>query len=467
MSAEATSRAEARRELAGKGSVYTLATALQAGVALLVLPLVTRLLDPSEFGTVAVVTIALQLVGLAVTLGLPSAITLEHLTGGADGPERAGRLVTATVVVAVGLAAVVSLAGLVAAVDGVDRPLWTVAAWGIVPVAVLAAVQAQLRAAGRPGRFVAATGLIALGGPLAGLAVVALGHDSAVGYLAGLVVAGLMGAVAALALASPGRPGFGADLLRPALAVGLPLVPHAVALYALLAADRLVIEHVLGPGAAGRYQVAYLVGSAGVSLLTAVNNAWAPLVLGTGEEERWPLLAGTTADLERVVVAVVAATALLAPFALRIAAPTSYDTTTLVGVVAVVGASALPVCWYLAAGHVLLARRRTVLLGWTTPLVAALSLAVLWVVLPDGGLVAAALVTVAAYGALALLVRRRADALALVPWDRRGHGLAAVGVVAAVVVGVALPATGAAALLRLVVLAAGAVVVLPRLRPTS
>src|SRR5262249_16034499 len=62
------------RRLLGKGSIYTLGTALQLSAAALAIPVITRLLGSAEFGVVALaMAIQLMLTGLA-TLGLPAAV---------------------------------------------------------------------------------------------------------------------------------------------------------------------------------------------------------------------------------------------------------------------------------------------------------------------------------------------------------------------------------------------------------
>ncbi len=448
----------ARRELFGRGSIYTFGSALQAGSALLVLPLVTRLLPAEAFGVVATATVLLQLLGLVAALGLPSVVMLEHLSGDLDGPHRARRLVGVTIVAAVAVALIADLTSgswsrLFGAID--DGPALRLAVWGAVPLAVLAAAQAVLRSSRQAGRFVLATAMVTLGGPLTGLAAITLHDATAEAYLTGFVVGAGLGASVAALLARTARPRrTDGPLVRRTLTTALPLVPHSVALFALLAIDRLIIERSLGLEAAARYQVAYLLGAAGLSLLAAVNNAWSPMVLGAPDADRWRLLASTSADLERGVVVVVTVTALAAPLLLRLAAPATYDLVGLTLVTAVVAASSLPFLWYLGAGHVLLAHRRTVVLAKMTPLVALATVAVGLLVIPHGGLGAAAMITVGSYLVLAVWVRHEASRLAAVPWNRTASIQAAVAVGVAVLVGVTLPTRGTLVAVRMILLGA-------------
>jgi len=410
-----------RRELLGHGALYTVASALQAMSVLLVLPVATRLLSPDDFGTVTTAIVILQFLGLAAAWGLPSVVMLEYLSHEqADGPERARRLVTTTAVFAAGLVLVVDLAGhqwsrlFGGAAYGADLRL---AVWGAVPLATIAAAQSILRSARRPVAFVSIAAAGTLGAQLVAVGAVWVVGGGATAYLVGLVAGTTATAVAAVALVGPRRPTFAPAVLRSALHTSLPLVPHSLALFALLAADRIVIERELGASATGRYQIAYLIGAGVLSLLAAVNNAWSPIVLGAPEPDRWRILAATTRDLERVIPLLVGTVGLLAPFILMIAAPAAYEPIDLLPVTVVVSVTALPYLWYLSGVHVVLSRRRTVILAVATPTVALVAVTANLLLLDTFGVIAAAVVTVGSYALLAVVVRRSARRIADVPWD--------------------------------------------------
>ena len=64
----------AGRRLLRRGSVFTLANALKIGAAALAIPIATRLLDPSDYGTVTLATTLQLMLATVVPLGLPEAI---------------------------------------------------------------------------------------------------------------------------------------------------------------------------------------------------------------------------------------------------------------------------------------------------------------------------------------------------------------------------------------------------------
>jgi O-antigen/teichoic acid export membrane protein len=450
-----------RRELLGRGSVYTVASAVQAASTLLVLPIVTRLLGAEEFGVVAAGVVVTQLLALLAGVGLSSSILLEYFD------ERAGlagarRLVGASFVVAIGVVLVAELTG----------PLWSrgfgelnygvelrFAVWTAVPLAVLAGSQALLRAQGRPVAYVVATVAATAGGHGLGALAIAVSDGGAGAYLGGLLAGSVAGALVALVAGGVGVPTLAdRDLIARSVRLGLALVPHALAMYAVLAVDRLVIEGTLGLEAAGRYQVAYLLGGAGLSLLGAVNNAWAPMVLGADDDRRWAVLAGTTRLLEGLVPTAVAVVALGAPVLLTLAAPSDYDLADLTRVTAVVAGSALPYLWYLSRAHILMFHRDAGTLARTTPMAVVLVVVANLIVLEPTGLIGAAVVTLASYGFLAWRVQVRSTRHARPPWDHASTRQAALLVTLILVLALALPTSGVGLALRgLTLLAVAAV----------
>ena len=451
----------ARRELLGRGSVYTVASAIQAASVLLVLPVATRVLGAEEFGVAAAGLVVTQLLAIVAGLGLNGSVMLEYFDE-RSGEAAARRLIGTALVAAMVVVALAELTG----------PLWSgafaeleygtelrLATWTALPLAVLASSQALLRSQDRAGAYVVATVIATAGGQALGVTAVLMTSGRAIAYLAGVLAGAVLGASAGLVAGGCGRPHRGdREVLQRSFRFGLALLPHALAMYAVLAVDRLIIEGVLGLEAAGRYQVAYLIGAAGLSLLTALNNAWAPIVLAAREDRRWVVLAGTTRLLEDIVPAVVAVIALGAPVLLAVAAPPDFGPVELARVVAVVAMSTLPYLWYLARVHVLTVHRDAAAPARTTPVAVVLAVVANLLVVDRTGLLGAAVVTVASYAFLAWRVHVHATRHARPPWDHASSVRAALLVAVTTALALALPASGTGLVLR--ALAAATVIVL-------
>jgi O-antigen/teichoic acid export membrane protein len=434
------------RALLARGSIYTLATALQLSGALIVLPAITRLLSPDEYGVVALAVVIQQLLAFAGGLGLSSVVTRDYFIED-RGPEVARKLVSTTLIPATALVVVAEVTGPEWSKIFSDLEYGTalrIAVFSALPMAVVLSCQGLLRAADRAGAYVFLAVLCGVGGQAIGLLCLIALDGGPIAFIAGLCSSVAVAAAAGLVLTGairfsvPDR-----QVVREALAIGAPTVMHNLAGYLLAFGNRIVIERVAGVGSVGRYQVAYGVGGAVIYLIQAVNNAWAPLVFGAGDERRWRTLADTTGALSLVTGLVVGGLALAAPLALIVAAPSDYDPEELAPVCALIALSAVPFVAYLAGSHIVFWRGRTTVLAWATPVSAALNLALVAVLVPPLGLEGAGLASIAGYSLLALCVRWRAQGMAEVPWrrDRTVIGVAAGS--ALVAAGVFLPADGA------------------------
>lgn len=394
-----------------RGGWFGIATLAQVLAAVAVLPLVTRLLGPAEFGLIVPSLVILQILTVLVGFGLPASVTREVFDGGTT----AAREVTT-----LGLAlALITVAGLAA-----TTTLWTpwvtgsasatgttIATLAAAPAAAAQLQMAFLRAAEDTRGFVTVSVTNSLGVQLLGLAAVAAFQPTADTYMMGL----LGGHIAALAVSlvwvrpAPRFPS--RTLSRRSFGLALPTVPHLLSFMVLVGADRVIVERLQGPSSAARYHIAYLVGALAISSVSAVNNGWSPLVYGADDSRRWAVHRAIT----RLVWTVAAASAIvlgaLAPILLRLVAPGEYSPAALTPVTATIGATVAPYVLYLTAAVILFQERKSGVLALATPVVAALNVALnLWLV-PRVGLMGAALATLVSYLLLAGATLARARAV--------------------------------------------------------
>ena len=403
--AATTSSGDALSRLFGRGSIYTLVLAIQMSAGFIVVPLVTRLLSARGYGEVAAGLVVFSTLSIIAAAGMPEAASRAFFQH-EQGPRHARQLVTATVLLAIGAAVAADLTG----------PLWAplfnlqfsgvlrLAVWSSAGAAVLLAVQSLLRAADRPWSFLLVAILASVGGQGLGVGLLIWGGGSPASYMAGLTIgtcsAALLGLIitGSVRTALPNR-----AQARRALALGLPLVPHSLATFLLVSADRVAIGRVLGLGDVGRYQVAYAIGGFGVSIITALNQAWLPLLLGAQREKRWEILRSTSRAVHRIGGLVAAAIALATPLGLLVAAPASYGRAELVSVSAVVAFSILPYATSCTFFHAIFLEGRTRIMALAAPLAVLINLAVNVALLRATGLVGASIATVVSYAFLAAL----------------------------------------------------------------
>jgi O-antigen/teichoic acid export membrane protein len=377
-----------RSSLIGHTAVYASGLALQGLGGLLVLPFITRTLGPGEYGRVAVAVVVMMLVGLLVSGGAQLVLLAEYYRDahGLGARALAGAVMAASAVVA--LVALVVLAALPAESAATLPVLSVLAAAGLAAVST---EQAMFRAMQRPGRFLAVTLASTVGAQLAGL-LGAQGSATAESYMA--AYAAMVGSSAVVGAT-------GCRLVRPwrhrtqitsRVRLLAPVVPQTFALLGLVAGDVLLVAWILGDAAAGRYQVAWLLGSVAYYSASAVSNAWSPRAMDDAVTNgAWSYLARTGAGVLAAVTMVGVAVVVASPLALPILAPAEFDPGDLVGVVAVLALSGPAALLYLGSANVLLRAKRTPTLLLLTIAGAATMVLLAVALLPQVGVVGAAL----------------------------------------------------------------------------
>jgi O-antigen/teichoic acid export membrane protein len=406
------------KHLLGKGSVYTLGTVLQLSGSALSIPIVTRLLGPAQYGTVALALTIQLFVTTLSALGVPAALTRTYFETEIDGKSSARALIVSTGLLSLGGTVLALLTALVWApllVSGEPGAIMLGIAIAL-PGAVITASLALLRVQERPVSFIAITLTSNVGAQLLGI-VGLLIDPSPVAYLLGygsaMLAGALVGAILTRAITARPAP---RRTIREAIAYGLPTVPHTISVFVLALGDRVVIQVMAGLSAVGKYQLSYAIGSLGMNFLSSLQHAWIPITFGADEHLRWKSLAETTALVTRLAALACGVIALLARPLFLILAPSNYDPSFLAEITAVLALSTLPWSAYLPRTQVLFWTKHTRPLAWITPAAAVANLALVVVLLPPFGLVGAGAATVLAIVLEAALIEIATARVAHVPW---------------------------------------------------
>jgi O-antigen/teichoic acid export membrane protein len=411
--------ARALRGLFGRDALYMVIWAVQIVVAALCTPIVTRLLGPARFGAVASSIAIMQVLVALGGMSLQTAVQWQFAKPG--GERDARRLITLAIVVS----------GLVFLVADATGPWWCPRLGlgpygGAVRIAVIwAALTAVSNAALGLIRSRDQLSVFALVGLLQSVVAEALSvllvivvARTATEFLLGQMVAQAATVSVALLIA---RPAWvrrrDAGTLAAGLRYSVALVPAALAMFALQAADRLIVQHDLGSAAVARYAIANSIGSLPILLLGVLHAVWLPRVFGVSAGSlRRAILAQSRDALYRLLVPAVVGLSVGAPIVLRIWAPASYRPDQLQLVVALVALAAAPVAGMLACQRVLLAGGNTLAIGVLTIVAGAANIALNVALVPVLGIEGSALAIVLSYGLLhALLVSpaRRVERLPL------------------------------------------------------
>lgn len=397
--------------------VYFVGVIIQAMANVLVTPFLTRILSPGDYGVVTNAIIVSTVLQMLVGLGLQGSVTRARFYEPA-GEDGARRVVCFSVTVAGALGTVVAATAPTWAepllqVDDV-RVAVAIALHSALVASVMA-VTALMRAKGAATKAVVATVLVSPGGQLLGLLAIVVLPPSPVVFLSAMALAAGTSLVISLVFEPISARMPNRSIARWAIHLGVPAVFHGLGMHLLNLGDRLIIGQHLGLQEVARYHVAYLVGFLGLVVVQAFNKSWGPSIYATPLTARWRYLAATTDTLSAAAGLLVTGTALMAPVALQVLAPASYEPRSLVTISVIVSFSVLIFVEYLAGVHVLYDRDQNRALMWVTPAAATFNLALNWVLVPRVGLLGAGIATVLAYLFQAFAVRVAASSLAPVP----------------------------------------------------
>lgn len=304
---------------------YTIVAAAQKASGFILLIAFTRVLTPSEYGQVALLTTVGALLTMSLSLGLESRITYTYFRAGDDLPDylRTARRISIWIPVGVAMAA--------AAVIGLS-PIALKGAWVMecVGSCLLAAgttyAYSVLRAARRvmPYMMLALTILVTqVATRVVMVAFLDAGPSGwAASDLAGGVVAVIVSSLIirrTLPKRSPRREfGFWRVLLE-----GLPLVPHYLAQWGLSLSDRLILVLFVTTAEVGFYAALYQIAAVTSLVLNEVNRAFMPMYARNAPGS--PALPGLVRNHLRVTFALHGTLLLFGFAAIEVVLPDAYQ----------------------------------------------------------------------------------------------------------------------------------------------
>ena len=426
---------ERLRELARHSVIYGLGSVVSRILALLLLPLYTRYLQPSDYGKIETL-IALSAVVIAL---VSSAMKTAFFRFYFDSPEERDRLVvvrtafwytmtaaTVCLVLGVGFAPDISQA-LFGATGSAD--LVRAAAVGLWAAMNYEQLTSLFRVEQRSVPFVIAS-LVNIFITIGATLVLVVGLDEgALGVIVGNFIGTL---VVYLALLGYRRTQLGLQfdrgLFRRMTHFGLPLVPSALALWALNFSDRFFLVKLSGPSEVGLYSIGVRIASAMVLLLTAFRLAWPAFAYSIEDDrEAKRTYSFVLTYLLFISCWLALALGLLSPWLVRLlTTPAFYAASEVVAVLAFAAAA--------FGGYIVIViaigRSRRTQFNWVvTGLAAALNIGLNLILIPPYGMMGAAVATAAAYSVMFVGIAWWAQRVYPVPYQwRRVATLGAVAV---------------------------------------
>ena len=285
---ENTAPSVATRVVRG-AAVYGVANVLQNSLQVLLLPVYTAFLKPSEYGVVATIVSVSSLVTAFAVYGFDQA-TIRLFYDHKDDPRALGAFLgsmLASLTVLIGTIGAVLLATgrlfLGALYKGI--PLWPLVALGLVSAMLMPftrVLQSVLQAQERPRAYAT----ISLGYMLlrAGVAIALLMSTElrAGAILAGNASAsGVFACISVLTLVVMGARSFRWAYVKQAMSYALPLFPHTLFVRARASADYILLNRLACSSEAGGFGIANSIAGVMATFSTAVNRAYQPVLYET------------------------------------------------------------------------------------------------------------------------------------------------------------------------------------------
>ena len=417
------------------GAVYALAGASQRALGLLLLPLYTRALTPAEYGDLSVILAVSTAIVILLALGLDSALFRTYFGLEGDSYAQANLVWSAWVITCI-TAVVGSIVFTGAAflllqhsrLDPLDMALgvWAAAALVVATTVPLTVLRAEQRLKD----FITLTVLSAvLTTSLTVTAVVVL--DLGIqGWLLAAVTANALSAVAAALIIPFYRPDpMDWPNLRSAFKIGVPLMPHFLSHWALQLADRAALVGLVSASAVGIYSLTANLSLPAMIAVQSLNQGLMPMyarAAHSADERRGIAAVATTQLIIAALLCLICAVVL--PPLVTVIAPESFSGAAPLVPWLVLGYAFLG-AYYIPMNSLSLVLGKTSFVWVTTASSAALNLGLIYWLVPDHGLRAAAIASAAGY--FLLLIGTTLYAVLLrspvgLEWRRALTGLAAI-----------------------------------------
>jgi O-antigen/teichoic acid export membrane protein len=351
---------------------YLLGAALQGTGALLVQPFSIRILDSTQWGRVGFSAVLLQVGQVVLSAGLPLAITRAYFVP-VEGKTHARAIHGANVILSLGMS---FLAAAAFYLGTPDREAAVTFALAIAATGLLSAVvssQAILRSQQRALAFVFLSGGASLGAHLCGLIAISVFSADSTSYMAAFLLGMAATAAVSFVLARPLWPAKAWAAVKSAFRLGLPVLPHSIAIMLLMQGDSFLVQHFQDSAGAGRYIAAAAFALGPFAVLSSLNNVWTARIFEASHKDNFrDVVRQLSKQAALISGALVLAGTSAATIGMLILKGDDPEVILLAKVLPAVGCG---YALYLLAMSVMFAMQKTSAFSWVTPLVLVLAAA--------------------------------------------------------------------------------------------
>lgn len=421
---------QALSRLGRQSTLYIVGDVLVQAMALILLPLYTRVLTPDAYGILGLVNTVQRILVSVMSLGIAAAITRFYYDSNSDTERRQliGAIWQGWLLILVTLAILLELLGFLFGdylfVQISFRPYLELALW-IAALRALADIpRAVMRVRGQAGLFsIFSISNFGLSLILIIYFMVIL-EQGVVGSLKGQVIGALIIGIFYLTfMASATQWTWEFTYLKQALIFGLPLVPHLLASWVLNFADRWVLERYVSLQEIGIYTLAYQFGLMMSMILSSINRAWGPFFFEKAQQaEGRAILVRLVTYYAFLIIFISLAISLLSQPIISLIADLEYHIA--FHYVPIIAAGYLMLGLYFIASNAIFFTKQTKYLPFITGGAAIVNVGANLLLTPKFGVMGAAISTFIGYASLFIITLMAAQCLFTLNYEFRRIGSA-------------------------------------------
>jgi O-antigen/teichoic acid export membrane protein len=313
-------------------AIYTIPSILSYGISFFLIPLYTRVLTPSDYGALDMITIFGSLIALTVALEISQGVSRFYLDEKTDDGKKVlvstalwftVLMFTAFLIAAFAFAPELSL--IVIGASGLDD----VFRLGVIFIwmnGLFYLLRNQLRFELRSEAYSIVSTVQSLTTAGASVLLVYVFHFGIYGFLIGMIIGTAAGVFLGLYyLKKTFQLRFDLTKLKTMLAFSVPIMPSSIAIFVSMYIDRLMINYYLSLEEVGLYGIGYRLASVSTLVLVGFQMALTPLIYKHYQEPETPhQLATIFRTFLAIVIMIFLILSLFADIALRILTTPAY-----------------------------------------------------------------------------------------------------------------------------------------------
>lgn len=381
---------------------YAIGDLFVKGFLFISLPLLSRVLDPVQYGKLSIINTAIMILYVFISLNLQNAVTNRYMITPSNFGSYLKSIIFFLVPFQMALLAFSPLiAKPVSELLGIDVKDFI---WVMVICILLSYIYiytCYLQAARESGKYVRINIISKLSEiALIFIFAMSLAHEQYLSKIySQIIISIILMVYVFFNLKALARGSFDIRLLKEAVIFSVPLIVHVLSNSLLSQADRLIINRELGSYEAGIYSFAYNIGTGILVVIMAWNSSWQPRLYRLIETEDIQKIKKSTFASSIIIFAICALLILFSKEIIYVVADRNYYASIDILPLVLIGNALIHI--YLSYVNFIFYKKRSVIISCSTLIAVLINILLNYILIPHFGIVGSAWATIVSYFILA------------------------------------------------------------------